>query len=171
MSPRQTMLYFREVGKVRDVLKARGLPFGDVQRHALHEKALGEKKSSKDFTNADLDKVLAALQAIYAPGDLKAQLRALEQPEKRLGKLQAECWGIVHELPQVKADHDPQFHAENYLNTIARSLCGAKFEKLGEKDCARVLGILRHRLGKTGKPGAREAAYTNRDSGDESVPF
>lgn len=171
MTDRQKMLYFREVGRVRDIQKAKGLPFGDIQRHELHRRALGYGKSSKDFTNAEFDKVLAALRAISEPGNLDAQLNAIDQPEKRTAKLQAECWRIVEQLPKIKAAHDPQFYAENYLDSIAKSLTGQPFEKLDERDTARVLGILRHRLGKTGVPGAREAAFHGRESGDPSVPF
>lgn len=175
MTAAQQMLYFREWGRVRDVLKAKGLPCGDVARHGFHKKALGVAKSSKLFTNADLDRVLAEFRAITQPDNLQAQLQAIESPERRLGKLQAECWKLVYQLPKLKAAElalaDVQFYAENYLNTLAKSLRGVPFEKLDEVQCAKLLGILRHRLGKAGAPGAREKAFTERDSGDESVPF
>lgn len=170
MTPSQTRMYFSLIGRVRDVYKGKGLAFGDVQRHALHQKALGVMKSSKDFTNVDLDKVKATILAIVEPGNLTAQLNQLDQPERRLGKLQASCWGIVHQIPKIKDSHDPQYNAEHYLDTIARSLTGRVFEKLDEKDVARVLGILRHRLGEK-IPAARAPVPAGRESGDPSVPF
>lgn len=68
MTPAQRVLYFREWGLAR---KARP----DADRHALHVEALGMDKSSKRFTNRDLDRVLAVFRAISRPDDVDAQLR------------------------------------------------------------------------------------------------
>ena len=148
MSPAQTSLYFREWGKVRAYYLAKGIDpkQAGAKRHELHLTALGSDKSSKSFTNADLDKVLAAFYAISSPSDLTAQLRQIDQPTHRLNQLQDACWKTVFNLPKIKLSVDPQFHAENYLNSIARSLAGVPFLQLGEKDVARVLGILTYRL-------------------------
>ncbi|HYE32524.1 MAG TPA: hypothetical protein VEH27_13925 [Methylomirabilota bacterium] len=76
MTPKQQALYWREWAKVRAIDPA-------MDRHALHTQALGKAKSSKAFTNADLDKVLAAFRAVSEPHNLNAQVRQLEQPKKR----------------------------------------------------------------------------------------
>lgn len=81
MNPKQQSLYFREWGYVRGYCKAKRLPEPD--RHDLHVQALGMDKSSKDFTNEDLDKVLAVFRAVHQPANLNAQLRQLRQPRKR----------------------------------------------------------------------------------------
>ena len=71
MTPKQTSLYWREWSKAKRALVSLSLPKGegqgegsspdwDQKRYELHHSALGHDKSSKDFTNADLDKVLAA---------------------------------------------------------------------------------------------------------------
>lgn len=79
MTSAQTKLYWREWSAAK---KAGAL--ADPDRYELHEEALGEHKSSKDFTNDDLDKVLAAFRAISKPTDLNAQIHAQQQPRERL---------------------------------------------------------------------------------------
>ncbi len=82
MTPSQNSLYFREWGRVRAACKQQGFPVPN--RHTLHVKALGHDKSSKHFTNDDLDLVLAEFRAISQPDSLAAQLRQQAQPRIRL---------------------------------------------------------------------------------------
>ena len=82
MTALQNRLYFREWGSVRAACKQQGFPIPD--RHGLHVKALGLDKSHLDFTNDDLDQVLAEFLAISQPANLSAQLRQQEQPRRRL---------------------------------------------------------------------------------------
>jgi len=82
MTALQNRLYFREWGRVRSTCKQQGFPIPD--RHGLHVKALGLDKSHLDFTNEDLDQVLAGFRAISQPENLAAQLRQLDQPRRRL---------------------------------------------------------------------------------------
>src|ERR1019366_4411859 len=82
MTTLQNRLYFREWGRVRAACKQQGFPIPD--RHGLHVKALGVDKSHLDFTNEDLDQVLAEFRAISQPDNLAAQLRQQEQPRLRL---------------------------------------------------------------------------------------
>ena len=82
MTPRQTALYFREWANVRATCQRNGYPTPD--RHALHAQALGHDKSSKHFTNTDLDRVLAEFLAITRPDSLSHQLRQHDQPRIRL---------------------------------------------------------------------------------------
>ena len=82
MTPAQNALYFREWGRVRSVCKQQGFPIPD--RHDLHVKALGLDRSHLDFTNEDLDQVLAEFRAISQPDNLAAQLRQQDQPRRRL---------------------------------------------------------------------------------------
>jgi hypothetical protein len=82
MTTLQNRLYFREWGRVRAACKQEGFPIPD--RHDLHVKALGLDKSHLDFTNEDLDQVLAEFRAISQPDNLAAQLRQQDQPRCRL---------------------------------------------------------------------------------------
>lgn len=77
MTPKQTQLYWREWAAVRRMNP-------DADRKALHLQALGVEKSSKQFDNRDLDKVLAVFRGISDPGNLGAQLRAQEGSRARL---------------------------------------------------------------------------------------
>jgi len=148
VSPLQTSLYFREWGLVRKHYVAQGIDpkLADAKRHELHKKALGQMKSSKAFTNADLDKVLAVFYAITRPADLNSQLRQMEQQTERIRRMQSDCRRLVMQLPKVQAAEDSEFYAKNYLNTVANSLYGVAFAALDEKQLARVTGTLRSKL-------------------------
>lgn len=150
MNTAQTMLYFREWGRVRDVLKGQGRPHGDMERHKLHEKALGQKKSSKDFTNADLDKVLAAMRAITEPGNLTNQLKALDQPARRNAEARAKCFELLVELEIGKGYESD--HAENirraYLDAIVRRITKGvhiDFQTLPDREANAILHTLEMR--------------------------
>jgi thymidylate synthase len=56
----------------------------DQRRHELYTQALGEEKSLTELDNDDFDKVKAAMLAIVEPGNLNAQLHALNGQRKRL---------------------------------------------------------------------------------------
>jgi hypothetical protein len=77
MTPKQKAWYWREWQAVRKACP-------DADRHALHTAALGRDKSSKLFTNRDLDQVIAQFRSISDPNGLNAQLRQLDQPRTRL---------------------------------------------------------------------------------------
>ncbi len=121
MTPLQNSLYFREWGKVRAACKQQGLPVPD--RHELHVKALGLDKSSKDFTNEDLDRVLAEFRALSQPDNLAAQLRQQDQPRSRL-------------LYSIRRLAD-----EPYWRTIARDKFGTADETRLDLDQLRQLRI------------------------------
>lgn len=76
MSPKQTQLYWREWAAVR-----RADPQAD--RQALTVRALGRARSSKEFSNADLDKVLAVFREVSRPADVDGQLRQQGQARAR----------------------------------------------------------------------------------------
>ena len=82
MTALQNRLYFREWGRVRAACKQQGFPIPD--RHGLHVKALGLDKSHLDFTNDDLDQVLAEFRALSQPDNLDAQLLQQDMPRRRL---------------------------------------------------------------------------------------
>jgi len=95
MTPKQTQLYWREWAAVRSAD-----PKAD--RHDLHTRALGRDKSSKDFTNRDLDQVLGVFRAISDPLNLAPQIRAQRQGRARLEHRLAEitqCLGVYVEDP------------------------------------------------------------------------
>lgn len=56
----------------------------DQRRREIYTQALGDEKSLTEFDNDDFDKVKAAMLAIVEPGNLNAQLHALNGQRKRL---------------------------------------------------------------------------------------
>jgi tRNA(Leu) C34 or U34 (ribose-2'-O)-methylase TrmL len=88
MTTRQKALYFRTWSRVRKALTSFGEfspAEADAQRHEYTRAALGTDKSSKLFTNGDLDKVLdkftETLVLFDGPG---TETRADSQPVARL---------------------------------------------------------------------------------------
>lgn len=144
MTAAQTMLYFREWGAVRKHYTRQGIDpkMADSKRHELHRRALGYMKSSKDFTNAEFDKVLAVFRAITQPGNLVAQLRALDQPAMREGELFTAVRVLASRCVTKPGLEDL------YLNGMARKIFGAAhgYHDLGELKLAQLKGILERRV-------------------------
>jgi hypothetical protein len=140
----QTSLYFREWGIVRKHYLAKGIDSkqADNKRHELHKRALGRDKSSKDFTNADLDKVLAVFRAVYDGGNLDAQLAQLDQPENRRLKMIDRCMRAA--ISFIEGDADA---IRRYLDGTADRMFGVAFVHLdqgqeGNAQLAKVMGAL-----------------------------
>lgn len=153
MSPAQTSLYFREWGAVRRHYTEAGIDpkLADAKRHELHQKALGYRKSSKDFTNAEFDKVLGVFRAITRPDDLSAQLRQMDQPELRMQEARSACLQLLVDLG-IGKDHDASqgdFVRRQYLDGIVKKITrGAQvdFQGLGDRQANAILHTLRMRL-------------------------
>lgn len=154
MSPRKTRLYFWEWGRVRDVLKGRGMDGALIEsrRHQLHKQALGADKSSKDFTNADLDKVLAAFRAITEPGNLRAQLRALEQPAERKADVWLQIDALLEELAvgthEALDEYDLHERRMRYVGGILERVIGRgrTWDSLTDAEAAKLYWTLRNRV-------------------------
>src|SRR5258708_40143021 len=115
MAHAQTMKYLREWGLVRAHFIAKGIDpkQAENKRHQLHKQALGMDKSSKDFTNADLDKVLAAFYAITRPPDLDARLRPLHPPQLR----RQAYWGRGLEISvELRIVNNSAYDEDDLLN-------------------------------------------------------
>ena len=81
----------------------------DLDRHAFHVEIFGADKSHLAFTNDDFDKFLAACKAITEPGNLQAQLDALNGRKKRLK------YGIVRQAVRMGVSLE-------YVGGIARAM-------------------------------------------------
>ncbi len=77
ISKKQNYWYWREWNKAH-----RAEP--GLDRHEVHLAALGHDKSHVDFTNSELDQVIAEFLCISEPDNLDAQIRLLKQPKTRL---------------------------------------------------------------------------------------
>ena len=174
MTVAQTAMYFSLWGRVRDYYRARGIDPKqcDAKRHELHKKALGADKSSKDFTNVDLDKFKAACLAIVEPDNLDAQLRQLDQPEKRFSALLAQARDLA-----AKCVNKPGREG-GYLDGMARKIFGpAQYQMLDEKQLGQLCGILNQRIAQIQRksattfkqPVGEHAAAANKQ--DDDNPF
>jgi hypothetical protein len=111
VSPKQTSLYWREWQAVRGAIACAN----DDLRHQLHLDALGCDKSSKEFTNSDLDKVLATFRAITQADDIDVQVEAQRQPRRRL--INRITQGQHAQLAAILGS---ELAADNYLLRILR---------------------------------------------------
>lgn len=156
MNAAQTGLYWREYSLARDWFRSHGRSASqaDEMRHTLHERALGRAKSSKDFTNADLDKVLAAFRAVHDGGNLDAQLAAEDQPAARVQAL-------ISNVRHLASDCVSREGTERaYLDGLAVNLFRAdSYQELDERQLQQLRGVLFKRLAQLRKKaGKAEAA-------------
>jgi hypothetical protein len=143
MTSAQTNLYFFEWGRVRTHLVGKGIDpkQADAKRHELHRKALGRDKSSKTFTNAELDKVIAVFRAVYDGGNLDAQLEQLDQPAKRAAAAIRRIEVLMYHL-QVEPGRE-----SGYVRGIARKLFGDdQYQHFVDVKLAQLEGVIVRRL-------------------------
>jgi hypothetical protein len=142
MTAAQTAMYFAEFGKLRDVLRARGWSSTKCEqhRHALTRKALGADKSSKHFTNRELDAVLAAIRAELQPANFDAQMQLQDMPAKRRSIL-------IHRIDELcRHLHLTEGSERAYVDGISRRMFGDQYHDLPERPLQQLEGILRKRL-------------------------
>lgn len=141
----QQMRYFVEWGKAKKVLReTMSATEAEAQRHAIHVQALGRDKSSSDFTNDDLDKVLAAFKAISNRAGFREQMEQADQPAKRARFKVTELMSALgmDELGlqrMINARHEA-----GRLVTVG-SAAAASFEMLGVEDLEHLALILKER--------------------------
>ena len=164
MTPAQTAMYFAEWGKLRDVLRAKGWKNADIeqQRHEVTRRALGVRKSSKDFTNADLDKVLARIAAEREPDNFDAQMALQDSPEKRrVAALEAcnrACWEIYcHGGNNGFAQGEAR---ERYIAGVARNVVKKPIEDCTAEELRIVWGILDQQLSRVRRKAQGASAGT-----------
>ena len=156
MNPAQLRLYRREWGLTRRWLRAHGRTpeRADSMRHEMHKGAIGYDKSSLDFTNAELDKVLAKFRSWSDGANLDAQLAAEDQPELRIQALQANARELASHCV-ARAGMEAA-----YLDGLARRLFKVEaWHKLAERQLQILCGVLARRKKKLGM-AAKMAAQT-----------
>jgi hypothetical protein len=161
MNSAQTNLYFYEWGKVRKHYLDRGIDpkQADSKRHMLHRKALGRDKSSKDFTNGDLDAVLATFKGVYDGANLDAQIAQLDQPESRLMSLHEQCLDAAGDMHQLGDARLREFEARlGYIRGTAKAVARKEPGECSEAELGKVLGCLRRRVAVMKKKNPAAAA-------------
>lgn len=68
------------------ILRARGFSAADLrqERDALYVRALGERKSSKEWTTDEFSKVIKEVEKVTKPDDLNAAMETPEQRQRRI---------------------------------------------------------------------------------------
>lgn len=150
MTSAQNALYWREWARVRDMLRTRGKSVGQSEdyRHELTRRALGVAKSSRDFTNAEFDKVLARLRAEADPANLEAQLAVQESPERRRGfllqKAEETCYAMWSHGGDTRLMREEA--RDGYIEGTARRVIGREIAACSDAEIAKVVGCLEARL-------------------------
>ncbi len=115
----------------------------DEERHALHLRALGYDKSSKDFTNLEFDYILATFRSWSMPDDLGAQLKQIDQPSVRCRYVADQYLDQIGEV-YAKA-------REAYLDGLALRMTKKLPSDMNQSDWSKVLAALKfqaHRIEK-----------------------
>lgn len=130
MNYRQIKLYRAEWAKARAAIRRQGRATRpeteEYERMLIHEQVTGQRCSSKDLTQTDLDEVLAAFYVISAQLDRMEDVKA--QPETRcrylvddiLDRISAHF--IALERPKEAIERGPG--RDGYILYLARRLCG-----------------------------------------------
>lgn len=138
----------------------------DQARHDLHRKALGQDKSSKAFTNSDLDAVIATFRAVWDDANLDAQLRQLSQPEARLAALRKRISELAIACGVTRG-------AAGLADYFRHWFKGRAYEDLNERELHQLAGILERRRRQL-KPSATttpvQAGSVDSDE-DDGQPF
>jgi hypothetical protein len=176
LNSKQLSLHWREFSKATRFCDSLDLPRPD--RHTLYTAALGQDKSLRDFTNADLDKVLAGFRALSDPANVQAQLRQLAQPKTRLlysiNRLSAQ---FVRRQPGdpgssefVKISDNSCHAPSGYALAIALDRFGTTdLEQLSEAQLEQLRNTLADRLAITKRK--RKARKTDLIAVDSNNPF
>lgn len=135
MTERQQKWYWREWAAVKRACEAAYHPVPD--RHDLHRQALGEDKSSKEFTNDDLDDVIAEFKAYSEPANLQEQLR-LQNGRRlrriyRIKKLAPEAYWLA--IAKDKFGHGRLHDLDlDQLTQLRNTLCARNASFRGGKE-------------------------------------
>ena len=110
MTPAQKSRYWRDWSKIRKMLVEMGdfsKEDADAERHEIHRRALGRDKSSKDFTNRDLDAIFDHFQTYIV---------LIDGPQKTAGP-DGECKRLIWAITQTGLP-------EAYLEAISQDQFG-----------------------------------------------
>lgn len=173
MNVAQKLSYWSRWARCVAIFRAQGLAPAQIEakRHAITEKALGYAKSMsgwKTWKNAEVDKVFAAFAAVYAPGDLDAQLDAIDQPDRRFLRVIDEVRHLVGEvIGKGPDDPDQEWAIDKYLSALAHNVCKKASTRCTDPELHKLKGILQRRILQIEKQLLRDAAK----QANEGQPF
>jgi hypothetical protein len=129
MTPKQSAAYWRKWGQIRKLLMEQGefsREDADAERHVITRAALGKQKSSKAFTNRDLDAIFDHMDKylVLLEGPKSGPARADVQPVKRL-VYAIEQLGLPE--PYLEAISRDQFKTSDWRSLTERQLIRFRF--------------------------------------------
>lgn len=164
MTAGQIKVYRVELAKWRAACTALGRPCDEAARMALHAEC-GAPSSSTQFTNAQLDRVLAKFRSFSDGGNLAAQLRPDADAERRRNAAQRRCYDAVATLTRSPSVDDPQQSRRraNYLESMAQRICKRSFDGLDEAALFKLAHVLESRAGTAPAAALADAEFRTVD--------
>lgn len=143
MTEREQLFLRCEFGAWARARKALGRPYGAEARHALYVEALGYYKSSRDFTTAEANKVLAKLRVWSRPDDLNAQLKPDEDEAERRAEAMDRCLAACWEMYELGDNRLAQVENQRrYIAGTARNVVKKEPADCTAAELNKVLGCL-----------------------------
>jgi hypothetical protein len=141
MKTSQLPLYHVNLKKWEAARRARGLPCDTAALDALKMRTIGRVCSSKQFTQKELDAMLAAFLAADEPANYHGQIALQEQPEVRKAMAIRRIGCLMYHL-QITAGREG-----HYVAGIARNLFGTEqYQNLDDVKVAQLEGVIVRRL-------------------------
>lgn len=141
MKTSQLPLYHVNRKKWETARAVRGLPHDKTALEALMVRKIGRACSSKDFTQKELDAMLAAFLAEAEPANFDAQMANQEQPEIRKSRVISRIFVLKHHLG-VKPGLE-----SGYVQGISRNVFGTdQYQHLDFERLCQLEGIIVRRL-------------------------
>ena len=129
--------------------KAVGRPGDDAALDALKLRKIGRVCSSKEFSQHDMDTMVAAFLAEIDPANLNAQMAQQDQPDKRRAALMARCNAACEEMADTSCGEYQFGNAktrQGYIAGLAKKLTGKWPEACTEAELGKVAGVLEARV-------------------------
>lgn len=127
--------------KWEEARAARGLPHDEAALDALKLRKIGRVCSSKEFTQKELDAMLAAFLAEAEPADFDAQLAVQEQPTRRKSAVITRIGVLMLHL-QIAPGRE-----SSYVRGISKNVFGTdQYQHLEFEQLCQLEGIIVRRL-------------------------
>lgn len=143
-----------------DARKARGAAADQAALDTLQLRTIGRACSSKDFTQRDLDAMLAAFLAETKPDDLNAQLKQLDQPEARRAALERRLFAAGRTFIQRDRPEQTEWAIIAYVRGIVENLRQPyAWPIVDEALLGKVTGIMERRAEQVARKADADCPY------------
>jgi len=144
MSPAQIKKYRAIWSKCRAALRSAGKPHDDAARYALHERTIGRRCSSTEFTQKEFDAVVGAMMAIVDPANFGAQMRQQDQEDLRREDVLCridDALAVIIPRSDCESDAHATHARASYKHKLADRMFG-KVVGLTDRQLQVLMGVL-----------------------------